>query len=159
MRSTTSSEIIGKHFSAHADSQADYKHGFGSPWFKTVWCLQWDHDFYKYKKLGKIWNLLQGVLTLMVEYISQSAHTRKDINRFQRACASASVAELISLSKYICVRTAVQEEEDIAFSRFFSASAGIKVKMYRLLPEERKAYFLESVNAGMLGPLRKEAAQ
>lgn len=31
--------------------------------------------------------------------------------------------------------------------------------MYRLLPGERKAYFLESVNAGMLGPLRKEAAQ
>lgn len=42
---------------------------------------------------------------------------------------------------------------------FFSASAGIKVRTYRLLPEERKAYFLESVNAGTLGPLRKEAAQ
>lgn len=57
------------------------------------------------------------------------------------------------------MRVPVQEEEDITFSRFFSASAGIKVRTYRLLPGERKAYFLESVNAGMLGPLRKEAAQ
>lgn len=71
------------------------------------------------------------------------------------------MAELIALSKHVCVRVPVQEEEeeDIAFSRFFFAFVGIKVRTYRLLPGERKAYFLESVNAGMLGPLRKEAAQ
>lgn len=90
--------------------------------------------------------------------MESSAGTRKDINRFQRAYAKASDAELISLSKHVRMRVPVQEEKDITFSRFFSASAGIKVGTYRL-PGERKAYFLESVNAGMLGPLRKEAAQ
>lgn len=67
---------------------------------------------------------------------------------------SASIAELISLSKHVSVHVPVRVE-DIGFSRFPSASAGIKVRMYRLLPGEKRAYFLESVNAGILGPLRE----